>query len=98
MNQSEFIRAVAEGSEQTVTATKAVVEAAIATLGAQMRAGDEVRLSGLGTFKGVDKEARTGRNPRTGEDVEIEAKRVPHFKPSTPLKELVNTPVRRKKR
>ena len=63
---------------------------------AALRNGDKVYISGFGTFAVSARKARSGRNPKTGEKVEVPAKRVPYFKPSKELKDLINdgaTPV-----
>ena len=55
-----------------------------------LEAGDSVKLSGFGNFQLREKPQRPGRNPKTGEKVEVPAKRVPYFKPSKELKDLIN--------
>nr|DAK41598.1 MAG TPA: DNA binding protein [Caudoviricetes sp.] len=90
MNKPDLIKDIAERGEFTKadaeTALKAVQGAIIAVL----VNGDKITLPGFGTFKVVETAARTGRNPKTGEPVQVAAKRKVRFKPSAQLKELVN--------
>jgi integration host factor subunit beta len=55
-----------------------------------LKAGDKVEVRGFGSFRTRQRQPRTGRNPKTGESVSVPAKRVPYFKPSMELRELVN--------
>jgi integration host factor subunit beta len=55
-----------------------------------LKADDKVEVRGFGSFRSRQRKARTGRNPKTGEPVEVPAKRVPYFKPSKELRDLVN--------
>jgi integration host factor subunit beta len=55
-----------------------------------LRANDKVEIRGFGSFRTRQRQPRTGRNPKTGESVAVPAKRVPYFKPSMELRELVN--------
>ncbi|WKN20558.1 HU family DNA-binding protein [Azotobacter vinelandii] len=71
------------------TATK-VINALLETITAELKAGREVSLVGFGAFTVKDRAARTGRNPSTGQEVEIRAARVPGFKAGKGLKEAVN--------
>lgn len=98
MNQSDFVREIANSTGQSVTNTKETVEAVFDKIGLLMRSGEELRINSFGIFKHQDKEARTGRNPMTGASVAIAAKRVPVFKASTSLKEIVNKPPARRSR
>ena len=89
MNKQDLIKDIAERGEFTKadaeTALKAVQGAIIAVL----VNGDKITLPGFGTFKVVETAARTGRNPQTGELVEIPAKRKVKFNPTKALKDLV---------
>jgi integration host factor subunit beta len=68
-----------------------IIEAIFDSVVRALRAGDKVEIRGLGSFRTRQRRPRVGRNPKTGERVEVAAKRVPYFKPSKELKELVNT-------
>lgn len=90
MNKTELINAVAETSGQTkaeaAKATEAVFDAIIDAL----KSGDDVRLVGFGTFNVAERKASTGRNPRTGEEIQIAASKQPKFKAGKGLKDAVN--------
>ena len=89
MNKTEFIAAVAakEGLEKK-TAEKAV-NAVIACVGDALAAGDKIQIAGFGTFEVRERPARKGRNPQTGEEITIEASKLPAFKAGKALKDSV---------
>ena len=91
MIKSELIQKLAEENPQLYLKD---VERAVNTVFAEitdaLRAGDRVELRGFGAFSVKHREARTGRNPRTGEAVEIEEKRTPFFKAGKDLRERLN--------
>ena len=70
--------------------SKDMVEAFFEFMHASLARGEEVKLSGFGNFQVRRKAPRPGRNPRTGESVDVDAKRVPHFKPGKELRERLN--------
>lgn len=89
MNKGELVSQIAQvvGSKKQATlALNCVLQHIIESL----RAGDEVKLSGLGAFKVSKRKARAGVNPRTGEPIRIEEKMVPKFVPAEALKDAVN--------
>ncbi|MDZ5471197.1 MULTISPECIES: non-specific DNA-binding protein Hbs [Bacillaceae] len=89
MNKTELINAVAEASELSKKdATKAVDAVFDAILDA-LKNGDKVQLIGFGNFEVRERAARKGRNPQTGEEIEISASKVPAFKPGKALKDAV---------
>ncbi|CRK83931.1 MULTISPECIES: HU family DNA-binding protein [Neobacillus] len=89
MNKTELINAVAETSELSKKdATKAVDAVFDAILDA-LKNGDKVQLIGFGNFEVRERAARKGRNPQTGEEIEIGASKVPAFKPGKALKDAV---------
>ena len=90
MNKQELIGAVAETSGLTRGDAVKAVEAVFETMSAVLARGDEVRLVGFGTFLVSRRKASTGRNPRTGEPMKIEASSQPKFKPGKSLKDAVN--------
>ena len=67
-----------------------VVSALFDSITDQLAKGDRVELRGFGAFSTRQRDARTGRNPRTGEPVEVNAKRVPYFKPGKEMRERLN--------
>lgn len=90
MTKSEFVVTLAVASDLTKQEVERVIAAAANTLTDVMRSGDSVNIPGLGIFTSKERPAHTGRNPATGESVEIPAKRVAIFKPSKLLKETLN--------
>lgn len=95
MNRQELIAAIQEASTSRYGAgvSKTVVAAVLDTLGdvaqAEMQQGGEVTLPGLGKLSVKSRAARTGRNPATGEEMQIAAKNVPHFSAAKALKDAV---------
>lgn len=89
MNKAELITAVSEEAEVSKTDTKKVIDAFVKTVSDAMKNGDSVQLTGFGTFEVTERSARTGRNPQTGETVQIAACKTPKFKAGKTLKELV---------
>lgn len=82
VNKSDLIRDVAVATGQTVAATQATVDAFLGTLKSRAELGDTIRLTGFGAFQVKARPARMGRNPRTGEPVEIPETRRLTFKAS----------------
>jgi len=89
LNKSQFINHLAKKMESTKVYAKRWLEAFLNGIQLNINSQDGVRLSGLGLFTRVRRKARIGRNPRTGEPINIPAKWAPKFKPSKKLKELV---------
>ena len=89
MNKTELIAAVAEKTGLTKKDAERVVSATLDTITAELVKGEKVALSGFGNFEVKAREARVGRNPRTKETIQIPATRLPVFKPSKALKEVV---------
>lgn len=89
MNKTELIAVVAEKSGITKKDAERVVNATFETIAAELKKGGKVQLSGFGIFELKAREARVGRNPHTREAIQIPATKVPTFKPSKVLKEIV---------
>lgn len=90
MNKAELIDAVAtQAGLQKADATRAV-DAVFDSIASALKAGDAVSLLGFGAFTVKARAARSGRNPRTGETIEIAASKVPGFKAGKALKDAVN--------
>ena len=89
MNKQELIKDIAERGEFTKADAEAALKAVQGAIAAVLVNGDKITLPGFGTFKVVETAARTGRNPLTGEPVEIPAKRKIKFNPTQALKDLV---------
>ena len=90
MNKTDLINNVAEQAELTKKDATKAVDAVLDTIFSALKTGDTVQLIGFGNFEVRDRAARTGRNPQTGEEIEIAASKVPAFKPGKALKEAVN--------
>ena len=90
MNKSELIAAVAKQADLTKKDAEAAVNAVTDAITDALKAGDKVQLVGFGTFETRARAARTGKNPRTGEEIKIAASKVPAFKAGKALKDTVN--------
>lgn len=91
MNKAELIKHLAESADVTKAQAESVLNALVTTIKDTVRAGNEIGITDLGKFSSAQRAARTGRNPKTGEDVQIAAKRAPKFSPAKAFKELLNT-------
>lgn len=89
MNKSELVEAIANGSGVTKAAASRVLDEFMTTVTDVLSKGDQVVLPGFGSFSTGNRSARTGRNPQTGETIEIKASRVAKFKAGKKLKEAV---------
>lgn len=90
MNKTELIAAAAERAGMTKKDAEKALNAALDAITAALVAGDKVQVSGFGIFEVKEREARMGRNPRTGEAMEIAASRVPAFKASKTMKDALD--------
>ena len=89
MNKTEIIAAVAEKTGMTKKDAERVINATIETIEGGLVKGDKVQISGFGIFEVKARDARVGRNPRTKETIQIPATRLPVFKASKALKDVV---------
>jgi DNA-binding protein HU-beta len=90
VNKNELISAVADSASITKTDAAKAVDAVFSTISTSLGTGTEVRLTGFGTFTVTSRKATTGRNPRTGEAIQIPASKLPKFRPGKTLRESVN--------
>jgi DNA-binding protein HU-beta len=90
MNKSEFVGAVADAAELTKVDAAKAVDAMVEVITAALKKGDTVSLVGFGTFAVRGRAARTGRNPRTNEEIKIKASKNPAFKAGKALKDALN--------
>lgn len=90
MTKAEMIEAIAVKAEVTKAASEKVLKALTEIVKDELVKGEKVALVGFGTFYSVPRPARTGRNPRTGDNIEIAASNVPKFKPGKALKDSLN--------
>lgn len=89
MNKTELISAVAEKSELSKKDATNAVDAVFDSILSALKNGDKVQLIGFGNFEVRERAARKGRNPQTGEEIEIAASKAPAFSPGKNLKEAV---------
>ena len=80
MNKTELVKKIAEKSEVSQAQAKSVLEATLESIKEALQGGDSVQLIGFGTFSVSERAARTGKNPRTGEKIQIAAKKIAKFK------------------
>jgi DNA-binding protein HU-beta len=90
MNKAELIDKVSGVAELNKASAARAVEAVLDAIAASLKNGDQVTLSGFGTFSVTARAARAGRNPRTGETINIPASKNPKFKAGKGLKDAVN--------
>lgn len=88
MNKSEFISAVAEKTNLTKKDIDTMLDAFFEIIGEALKQGDEVRFTGFGSFIVSEQAARTGRNPQTGKEIHIPAKKAPKFRAGQNLKDM----------
>lgn len=89
MNKSELVEAIANDSGVTKAAASKVLDAFMLTVTDALKKGDQVVLPGFGSFSTGNRSARSGRNPQTGQTIQIKASRVAKFKAGKSLKEAV---------
>lgn len=89
MNKSGLVATMAEKSSLSKKNCEVALDALVATIGDALKEGDKVHLVGFGTFEVKERAARTGRNPKTKEPVNIPATKQPTFKPGKVLKESI---------
>lgn len=89
MNKQELISKIAEKASISKKDAAAALTALTSTITEELKAGEKIAIPSLGIFEVRERAARTGKNPRTGEAVEIAAKKLPAFKPSKALKDAV---------
>jgi DNA-binding protein HU-beta len=90
MNKADLIDAVAQDTEMSKASATRAVDSVIDTITGSLKSGDQVTLVGFGTFMVRDRAARSGRNPQTGETIQIKASKAPAFKAGKALKDAVN--------
>ncbi len=97
MNKTELIKAISDSTSLSKKDASAALEAVLSTIMAEVAEGNKVSLIGFGTFEKRHRDARLGRNPRTGEATEIPESYAPAFKAGKGFKDKVNPPAPRKK-
>ena len=90
MNKNDLVAAVADSAGLSKADATKAVDSVFENITAELKGGSEVRLVGFGTFAVAQRKATTGRNPRTGETIQIKASKQPKFKAGKALKDAVN--------
>ncbi len=90
MTKADLIEEVSRVVEFTRKESEVIVEAIFDSVVKSLREGDKIEIRGFGSFRTRQRQSRIGRNPKTGARVDVPAKRIPYFKPSKELKDLVN--------
>jgi DNA-binding protein HU-beta len=90
VNKTELIEAIAASADLPKAAAGRALDAMIDAITTALKKDDQVVLVGFGTFAVKDRAARTGRNPQTGQPIEIAAAKIPSFRPGKALKDAVN--------
>jgi len=90
MTKAELVDEVARVVGLTKKQAETIVNIVFDSIVDSLRAGQKIELRGFGSFRLRSRKSRTGRNPKTGEKVEVPSKKIPYFKPGKELKELIN--------
>src|SRR5438067_161071 len=90
MTKADLVEEVSRVTELTRKDSEVIVDTLFESVIKALKNGDKLEVRGFGSFRVRQRNARVGRNPKTGEKVEVPAKRVPYFKPSKELKDLIN--------
>ena len=90
MNKTELVEAIAASADLPKAAAGRALDAVVDAITSALKNNDQVVLVGFGTFSVKERAARTGRNPQTGNPIEIAAAKIPTFKPGKALKDAVN--------
>ena len=90
MNKTELVDALANATDMSKSDAASALDSVVAIITDAMKAGETVSITGFGAFSVGDRAARTGRNPQTGESIDIPAAKIPKFKAGKALKDAVN--------
>ncbi|MFN2238326.1 MAG: integration host factor subunit beta [Thermoanaerobaculia bacterium] len=90
MTKAELVDEVSRAIQVTKKQAEAIVNVVFDSIVDSLRSGEKIELRGFGSFRLRSRKSRTGRNPKTGEKVEVPSKKIPYFKPGKELKELIN--------
>ncbi|HZP02221.1 MAG TPA: HU family DNA-binding protein [Terriglobia bacterium] len=91
MTKADLIDEVSKVVEMTRKESEIIVETIFDSIVKSLRGGDKIEIRGFGSFRTRQRQARIGRNPKSGDRVDVPAKRIPFFKPSKELRDLVNS-------
>jgi integration host factor subunit beta len=90
MTKADLVEKVTAAGDLTRRDGEVIVETIFEAVIGALKSGDKIEIRGFGSFRTRQRNSRIGRNPKTGERVEVPAKKVPYFKPSKELRDLVN--------
>ena len=90
MTKADLIEEVSRLAELTRKDSEVIVDTIFDSVVRSLRVGDKIEIRGFGSFRTRQRKPRVGRNPKTGDRVEVPAKKIPFFKPSKELKDMVN--------
>lgn len=90
MTKAELVDEVARAVQLTKKQAESIVNVVFDSIVESLRGGEKIELRGFGSFRLRSRKSRTGRNPKTGEKVDVPSKKIPYFKPGKELKELIN--------
>jgi integration host factor subunit beta len=90
MTKADLIEGVSRAVEMSRKDSEVIVETVFDSIVRSLRSGDKIEIRGFGSFRTRERKPRVGRNPKTGARVEVPAKKIPYFKPSKELKDVVN--------
>src|SRR2546422_5246674 len=90
MTKADLIEEVSRVVEMTRKESEVIVESIFDSIVKSLRNGDKIEIRGFGSFRTRQRQARIGRNPKSGDRVDVPAKRIPFFKPSKELRDIVN--------
>lgn len=90
MTKADLVAEVMQLGDLTRTDAETIIETIFDSVVAALRSGDKIEIRGFGSFRTRQRNPRVGRNPKTGARVEVPSKRVPYFKPSKDLRDMVN--------
>ena len=90
MNKGELVEAIANEADISKSDAQSALDAFVSTVTNEMKKGDKVTIVGFGTFSTSNRAARTGRNPQTGQPIQIPAKKVAKFSAGKALKDAIN--------
>lgn len=90
MTKAELVEQVARSTELTKKHAEIIVNTVFESIVDSLKSGEKIELRGFGSFRIRQRNARTGRNPKTGEKVHVPAKSIPYFKPGKDLREMLN--------
>ncbi len=90
MTKADLIEEISRTAEMSRKDSELIVETGFDSIIRSLRAGQKIEIRGFGSFRTRERKSRVGRNPKTGARVEVPAKKIPYFKPSKELKDVVN--------